>query len=327
MKVFIKFSACKGIDEDGKDKNNDLWSYMNRLYLDNKVSGEKLQALTQKLVGNDNCHIAEAHNLNKSNLTRGFKQLDDKWVILRGKDALNDNRYYGKEAFNYLMDSTSTTPAILMRGCASCYFDQQWLWYKRLTPIPATFDLWNQLQFANQDSSTGTVGNLYGIDFTIYGSYQDALDDKNAWVCTAYSYRDGFPGNCAPNGSRRTSQGSFFDSSSTRPDVAWFVENKGKVLNALPQTESETSSSQVFGSFYDMVAVNIGSNRIPGQAYVEGSGNKLFMSASGAVRKSASLRHRWASLSDLAHILLLLSRIYPAKLTTSSSHTEEQAVM
>jgi hypothetical protein len=213
-----------------------------------------------------------------------------------------------------------------MRACASCYFDQQWLWYKRLTPIPATFDLWNQLQFANQDSSTGTVGNLYGIDFKIYGSYQDALDDKNAWVCTAYSYRDGFPGNCAPNGSSRTSQGSFFDSSSTRPDVAWFVENKGKVLNALPQTESETSSSQVFGSFYDMVAVNIGSNRIPGQAYVEGSGNKLFMSASGAVRKSASLRHRWASLSDLAHILLL-SRIYPVKLTTSSSHTEEQVAM
>ena len=271
---------------------------MNRLYLDNKVSGEKLQALTQKLVGNENCHIAEARNLNMNNLTRGFKQFDDKWIILRGKDALNDNRYYGKEAFNYLVDSKNNTPAILMRACASCYFDQQWLWYKRLTPIPAEFDLWNQLQFSGQDSSTGTVGNLYGVDFNIYGSYQDALDNKNACKCDGYSYSDGFPGNCDPNGNKRSNQGAFFDSSWTKPDVAWFVENKGRVLNPLPQTESKSSGSQMFGSFYDMVAINIGSHRIPGQAYVEGSGNTMYMSASGAVRNQRSCGTIWHSLSS-----------------------------
>jgi hypothetical protein len=154
---------------------------------------------------------------------------------------------------------------------------------------------------------------LYGIDFKIYGSYQDALDNKNAWICTAYSYSDGFPGNCAPNDNKRTNQGGFFDSSWTKPDIAWFVENKGRVLNALPQMESKTSSSQMFGSFYDMVAVNIGSNKIPGQAYVEGSGNTMYMSASGAVRKSSSLCTVWR----LAQILLTFCSSSPGYIRQS----------
>jgi hypothetical protein len=58
--VFIKFNACQGINENGVAQNNDLWSYMNRLYLQDKISADKLQALTQKLVGNDNCPFAEA---------------------------------------------------------------------------------------------------------------------------------------------------------------------------------------------------------------------------------------------------------------------------
>lgn len=252
--------------------------------MDDKVSGEKLQALTQKLVGTENCHIAEARNLNNNNVTRGYKELDDTWITLRGKDALVNNKYYGKEAFSYLVDAKSTNPAILMRACASCYFDQQWLWYKRLTPIPEGFDLWNQLQFSGRDSINGTLGNRYGVDFKIYGTHEDALGDKNAWSCLGYTYMNGFPGDCAPNGGTRTNQGSFFDSSWTKPDVAWFVENKGRILNALPQTESTAIGSTMFGSFFDMAAINIGANKIPGQAYVEGSGKTMFMSASGAVR-------------------------------------------
>ena len=257
---------------------------MNRLYIENKVSGSKLQALTQKIVGNGNCFVSEARNLNEKNLTRGYKLLDNQWIILRGKDAFDANKFYGKQAFNYLMSSTSASPAILKRACASCYFDQQWLYYKRMTPVPANLDLWQILQFSGREPSNGTVGNLYGVDFKIYGSYEDALDDKNAWSCPGYKYSDGFPGTCAPYGATRSSQNGFFDASWTRPDIAWFMENKGKVLTALPQNEVEVVSRPELGIYTDLVEVNIGTNTIPGEAYVDESGNTIYMTASGAVR-------------------------------------------
>ena len=300
VEVFIDFNACQGIDENGKTQNNDLWSYMNRLYLDDKVGPEKLQALTQKLVGDGNCPIAERRHLAEHNLVRGHNEIDDTWTFLRGRDALYEDKFYGKEAFKHLVDANSTEPAILMRGCASCHFDQQWLFYKRVTPIPENLDLWWQLQYGKIRS--GVAGNRYGVDFLIYGSHEDALNDENAWECPSYDGRSGFPGNCAPYRTRRNSQGSLFDQWWTRTDVAWFVENKGdKTLHAIAETEAELDALKGNGgAFSSMVTTAIGAASIPGYAYTKSSDRDvLLMSAAGKVSEYLKKRPSCVFLGDL----------------------------
>jgi hypothetical protein len=257
---------------------------MNRLYMQDKISAEKLQTLTQKIVGDDNCPFAEAKYLAEQNLIRGYENgVESSWMILKGRDALEYDTFYGKEAFNYLAEAKSSKPTILKRGCASCYFDQQWLYYKRVTPIPQDLDLWYQLQYGR--SSAPGDGNRYGTDFVIYGSYEDALQDKNAWKCPTYNYNEGFPGNCGPNNTTRSSQGSTFDSSSSRPDVAWYMEKRQKSLLSLPQDESELSSmpDANFGSFSGLFTTTIGDVKIPGRAYVDDDGTTMFMTTSGSV--------------------------------------------
>ena len=298
VEVFIDFNACQGIDENGKAENNDLWSYMNRLYNDDKVGSDKLQALTQKLVGDGNCPIAERRLLAEHNLVRGHNQVDDTWVALRGHGALKERKFYGKEGFNHVVDANSTEPAILMRACASCYYDQQWLWYKRVTPIPADLDLWWQLQYGRDRK--GVTGNHYGVDFLIYGSYDDALNDENAWECPKYDYRGGFPGNCAPDGRTRNSQGSLFGHSSSRPDVKWFAENKGDTLHAVAETEAEADTLQRrAGAFSSFATTAIGEARIPGQAYTKNSGGALIVTASGKVSEYLKKRPSCVFFGDL----------------------------
>ena len=295
--MFIDFNACQGIDENGKAENNDLWSYMNRLYNDDKVGSDKLQALTQKLVGDGNCPIAERRLLAEHNLVRGHNQVDDTWVALRGHGALKERKFYGKEGFNHVVDANSTEPAILMRACASCYYDQQWLWYKRVTPIPADLDLWWQLQYGRDRA--GVAGNRYGVDFLIYGSYEDALNVENAWECPKYNYRGGFPGDCAPYGTTRNSQGSLFGQWWSRPDVKWFAENKGdKTLHAVAETEADALQRNV-GTFSSLFTTAIGKASIPGQAYTENSGDALFVSASGKVSEYLKKRPSCVFLDDL----------------------------
>jgi hypothetical protein len=263
---------------------------MNRMYIQDKISASKLQALTQKLVGTDNCPFAEARYLSQKNLVRGYENdSDDEWLILRGRDALEHDKFYGKEAFNYLVNANNNNPAILRRACASCYFDQQWLFYKRITPIPQDLDLWYQLQYGR--SSSPVNGNIYGIDFLIFGSYEDALQNKNAWRCPTYAYSEGFPGNCGPNNSTRNSQGSTFDSPSSRPDVAWYLEKKGRTLSELAQNQSqlENMPADSLGLFSGLISTTLGDVKIPGKAYVDDVGSTMFMSASGSVSFDDSL--------------------------------------
>jgi hypothetical protein len=280
VEVFIDFNACQGIDEDGDAENNDLWSYMNRLYIEDKVGPEKLQALTQKLVGDDNCHIAQRRHLADHDLIRGHTDLDDEWVTLGGRAALYEDMYYGRESFNYLVDANSTEPAILKRGCAACYFDHQWLYYKRVSPIPADFDLWYDLRFGSRE----VEGNKYDADFLIYGTYEDALNDENAWSCPDYNYRDGFPGRCGPDGTTRRSQSGRFNGRDSKNDVKWFAQNKGKELHALATREGDVVNvpQRSVTAFSSLITTLVGPmHYIPGQAYTEESGNVLVVTASG----------------------------------------------
>lgn len=277
--VFIDFNACQGIDEDGDEENNDLWSYMNRLYIDDKVGPEKLQALTQKLVGDKNCDIAQRKHLADHDLIRGHTDFDDEWVVLGGRAALYENHYYGKEAFNYLIDANSTAPAILKRGCAACYYDHQWLYYKRVSPIPDELDLWNHLREGRDDADGN---NKYGEDFLIYSTYEDALNDENAWTCLEYVYNDGFPGRCGPDGTTRRSQGGNFNSRDAKNDVRWYAQNKGTQLHALAEREEDTIARSSMTPFSHLTTATIGdTNNIPGQAYTDASGQKLIVTASG----------------------------------------------
>lgn len=234
--ITITYNACTGIDQNGKASNNNLWAYANRLFIEGRLSRAKLQALTRKLVGDNNCVDAERRMLASRGLSRGYKNKDAEWTLLGGRESLGNYTFIGKEGFNYLINGNNTAdPSILRRLCASCVETHQYLYYKRLTPIPDQLSLINHLMF----DRTNATRNTYGVDFLIFSSFEDAKDSSNtkAWKCPAYNYTKGFPGDCGPGGTIITGQEVIFGSTWSKTDAAWHVEtNSTRTLTPIPTT-------------------------------------------------------------------------------------------
>jgi hypothetical protein len=258
--ITIKFNACTGIDQNGIASNNNLWSYANRLFIEGLLSRSKLQALTSKLVGDNRCIDAEKRMLASRGLSRGYNNKAAEWTLLGGREYLGNDTYIGKEASKYLIHANNASnPSILRRLCASCVETHQFLYYKRLTPIPDQLNLISHLMFDQKN----VTGNTYGVDFLIFSSYEDAKDPSNtkAWTCPAYVYTRGFPGNCGPSGTVVTSQEVIFGTTWSKTDAAWHVE---------------TNSDRTLTPFATTL---IGTNRFPGLSVI--SNKKMYLTATG----------------------------------------------
>ena len=218
----VEYKACSGLDERLAPETNDLWSYVNRLYVEGRIGPNKVQGLTRKLVGDLNCRLAEKQHLAQAHgLVRGRREVDG-WTRLASNYAMGDDLFYGRIPSNALMMATTTTnePLVLLRLCATCQASHREVYYKRVTPFPPTFHLLDNLKYSTKQVRY----QRYGHDFLIYSSYDDAMNNVNAWECLAYNYQKGFPGDCGPNGTTVKDQQAIFNRLDTKLDVAWYVK-------------------------------------------------------------------------------------------------------
>jgi len=265
-KVYIDFNACQGINRNLHNQNNDLWSYMHRLYLEGKVTSEQLYDLSKTLVGDNKnqCKVAIEKHIGLTGLTMGYMHDEDRWVHVIGRDSLEMDNEFGGESFNAVFDDAPN--GIVRRVCIDCIESHRDIFYKRITPVitgvdnPATgLDHFWLLTSGHVQA----VNYTYGVDFQIYSTYDDAVNGDNEWGCNVYSYNAFFPGNCRPDGGSINHVGSRFYPRSGRQNVAFYVEKASGVDTGISIVDS----------------VDIGPVLIPGTARKKD--NAIFLTASG----------------------------------------------
>jgi regulation of enolase protein 1 (concanavalin A-like superfamily) len=227
--VSIEFKSCTGIDQFGEEDENDLWSHVNRLYIEGKMAEKNLVALTGQLVGDspNQCHVAQKAVMAAGGYITGYAHDKSKWLKVAGRDAMMDGiAPYGLASFAEVMKSSSTK--ILRRVCSTCYASHQNIFYKRLTPVPVTLDIIEQLT-NGIETPEELAGIQFGIDFQLYSTYEDAANGVNPWVCSpedGYRYTVGFPGDCGPADVGETQyQSSVFNWESPKYNVAFYIDS------------------------------------------------------------------------------------------------------
>jgi len=272
-RVDIEFQACQGYDHYGRNDNNDLWSYMNRLWREGKVAPEQMVLLNKKLVGEqpDRCNLRTEEFMHDNGYIMGYNQDRTMWTVAAGKGVLEDPGV-SLDGFNKLMDDAPKHPdvnttegQIIKRMCVDCHSEpHQEIYYKRVTPIPDGFDLLANLK--NERSLK--AGNEWNKDFKLYSTYEDAVNDVNAWKCPSntYRYNNGFPGLCSPTGRLTHHQDTRFFWPHGRQHVSFSVEvnqdnsrlrvtpgnEDGYLLNKLDETY-ELGNTYQPGAAYEFV--------------------------------------------------------------------------
>merc|ERR1719242_746973 len=263
-KVYIDFNACQGFDRNGNNDNNDLWSYMNRLYREEKVTQDQLFEIGKVLVGeNPNlCQDAIDEKNLVDGLAKGYNEDTQTWVKVVGRDSLHMDEPFSSESFNYVFSQSPNK--IIMRICISCVESHQKIYYKRISDVPED-ESFNHFKYLVSYHYKHEQHYVYGEDFEIYSTYEDALSGQNEWNCENYRYDRYFPGDCGPNGGYVGNVGARFDPLGGRDHVAFYVEKvPGRSLDI-----TEVPSTNIGGS--------TGSVRIIGDTmYISGGGGDIW---------------------------------------------------
>ena len=121
--------------------------------------------------------------------TNIYKNIDSdcpNWITVYSKGTFGSIDL-GKDQTNLLFNDS----LIFKRDCTDCVSTHKEIYYKRITPIPSTFSIYDQF---NNWTSTNNVIN---IGFKLYSSYNDVLNDTNAWkFCNYDDPSIGFPRDC-----------------------------------------------------------------------------------------------------------------------------------
>ena len=231
--VEMTFNACQGTNRQGNADNNDLWAYANRLYMEGRLSADVLNRISKNLVGdNPNvCHHAEQQMMSFSRYKVGY-EAEEGWVKVAGRDEFEMEAYYGPIVLQSIL--ASATEPIMHRVCQTCEPTHQHIYIKRLTGFPEFdpeegLDLIYHLTYER----SSTPGNVWGTDFEMYSTYEDALAGTNPWKCpnNAYNYGAGFPGECSPTGDKVRSQTSRWGDTGSRRNVAFYVRSVEPALD------------------------------------------------------------------------------------------------
>jgi hypothetical protein len=268
--IDIDFNACKGIN----NRNNDLWAYMARLYYEGEVTNEQFGELG-RIITDNGCDEATKYQLNQAGLTRGYVHDEDNWSFVAGRDDMS--RYhdgYGNKAFARAMDTASSSApnGILYRICPNCVETHQQIYYRRLTEIPESFDLLENILYRGDN---GGGNNVWGEDFSMHSTYEDALSGANPWKCPgdSYSYGSGFPGNCSPSGAQVKNQQSRFNKNEQK-NVAFYVNKPEHAqLQVAPTTAVNSINAWGNGGWGSGVAVLDDES---GTIYMTGSGSDIW---------------------------------------------------
>ena len=250
-------------------------AYMARLYYEGEVTNEQFGQLG-RIITDDGCKEATKYQLNQAGLTSGYVHDEDNWSFVAGRDDMS--RYhdgYGNKAFSRAMDtfSSSAPNGILYRICPNCVDTHKKIYYRRLTEIPESFDLLTNILYR---SDNGGGNNVWGEDFSLHSTYEDALSGANPWKCPgdSYSYGSGFPGNCSPSGAQVKNQQSRFNNGNEQKNVAFYV-NKPEhgQLQVAPTTAIKSYNAWGSGNWGSGVAVIDDDS---GTIYMTGSGADIW---------------------------------------------------
>jgi len=172
-------------------------------------SGAELAELDNYLVGDGGCEQSSLNFKNDKFLVPTTKQLyvtdEAMWEQWAGYGLLYypfNRRKYDEsleELDTYLRNyfAESSQP-IVYRHCKSCLESHQHIYYKRITAWPSADDQNIADLFLNNWSST--PNNERDVDFNLYSSYEDALNNVDAWSYCNYDGGVGFARDCGPMG-------------------------------------------------------------------------------------------------------------------------------
>eukprot|EP01001_Neometanema_parovale_P005030 NODE_1771_length_1613_cov_307.518121_g1685_i0.p1 GENE.NODE_1771_length_1613_cov_307.518121_g1685_i0~~NODE_1771_length_1613_cov_307.518121_g1685_i0.p1 ORF type:complete len:480 (-),score=153.38 NODE_1771_length_1613_cov_307.518121_g1685_i0:174-1556(-) len=100
--------------------------------------------------------------------------------------------FKGKEAVDTLFNQTG----VFRRDCPSCIASHRTIFYKRKTPIPAGFSIYD-----NMFTTWSSVNNAFHVDFELYSSEADMNAGRNAWTCCNFNDPGvAFPRDCGSTG-------------------------------------------------------------------------------------------------------------------------------
>jgi len=127
---------------------------------------------------NNSCKRLEAKEAKETKET--------KWTVVYSKGNFG-NVNLGEQITNRLFAETK----IFKRECADCDNAYKVIYYKRISPIPNNFSIYNQ--FNNWTS----INNVLNKDFKLYYSYTDLINDTDGWTfCNYDDPQIGFPRDC-----------------------------------------------------------------------------------------------------------------------------------
>ena len=113
------------------------------------------------------------------------------WAAVFGRNA-SGQVDVGEAATNALFRGS----AVFRRLCASCAGTHQAIYYKRITPVPAGFSV-----YQNMKTTWASSSNLLNVDFQLYSTYVSLLSESYYWqFCNYDDPGVGFPRDCSPNG-------------------------------------------------------------------------------------------------------------------------------
>jgi hypothetical protein len=200
-KVEVDFNACQG--KNGR--NNDLYAYSHKLYEQGKITNKQFGTVGRVLTNDNRCEFAREAELEKKGLKYGYIYNEKNWTQVAGVGGMDvGEEPYGHNAFKTAYEQS--THGIIHRGCADCTSpDHKHIYYRRLTPIPDDFDLLNHLL---NGRSNADERNVWKVDFELYSTYEDAVNNVNPWQCPndAFDYGNTFVGECSPSGQRVRNQ-------------------------------------------------------------------------------------------------------------------------
>jgi hypothetical protein len=163
--------------------------------------------------------------------TRVACQVVPKWRRVLSKGSFGDldlNTTFGELSFNELFQASVN--GIIRRECRDCNATHQEIFYARLGDH-TSFNPYDYMKSEFREEN-----NVFGVDFNVFSTYEDALSGENAWAACPFdplALSLGFPGACGLMGpSSADPQTSNWESSIWEedpfPDVAFYVENNGE---------------------------------------------------------------------------------------------------
>jgi len=141
------------------------------------------------------------------------------WILMDSIGRLYDGDMTSPDAFNSLLNAN--TVKLVRIVCESCNPLHREVYYRRITTIPADFNLFDVIR-----KDWKSASNTLNVDFSLFSSYDDALSGENAWqYCGGFDVEgQGFPGTC---GASTASQDQWINMEvkNGQPDVAIFVQD------------------------------------------------------------------------------------------------------